>query len=90
MLIAFDVDGCLFGYDNKPRPEVCALLEALAHDGNQIIVWSGGGEEYARQRVRELEIAKYVSKCLFKMKILGVDIAFDDKDVKLGKHNIKI
>lgn len=62
--IAFDCDGTLL---NNTKQEMVAnerirsLLVALASFKNtRIIVWSGGGELYARQVARALAITKYV------------------------------
>lgn len=67
--IAFDVDGTLIkdSYNGKGSPvaneRIRSLLVALASFKNvRIVVWSGGGEIYARQVAREIGIAKYVDE----------------------------
>lgn len=91
LTIAFDVDGTLIDKDDKPRKEVIALLKALAN-GNEIIVWSGGGQAYAEMWVDRLNLNEFVYQTASKIGIArkDIDIAFDDQDVKLGTYNIKI
>lgn len=75
--IAFDVDGTLRNNvnDNSQHPmldegkypianeEIRTLLIILSKFKNvEILVWSGGGELYARQICSSLGISKYVSK----------------------------
>lgn len=92
MTIAFDVDGTLFDTSNKVRREIVMLLIALFDAGNTIIVWSGGGIDYAKQRIRELELEDFVSEYRPKIKVVGnnVEIAIDDQEVKLGTWNIRV
>ena len=77
--IAFDCDGTLItteSADNQkivPNERIRTLLVALASFKNvKIIVWSGGGEMWARQVVRELGLTKYVDKIMAK-NIIGID-----------------
>lgn len=107
VLIAFDIDGTL--RSNTIEDKVVAierirtLLITLASMKNsKILVWSGGGELYARQMVQALNIEKYVDiiagKELTKEDGMGVreshsiykpDIAFDDiQDCVLGSINL--
>lgn len=62
--IAFDCDGTLLNNtESKPvaNERIRSLLVALASFKNtRIIVWSGGGELYARQVAQALGITKYV------------------------------
>lgn len=65
VVIAFDVDGTL--RDNRVDDRVVAnerirtLLVVLASFKNtEIVVWSGGGELYARQVADKLGISQYV------------------------------
>lgn len=64
IVVAFDCDGTLL--DNttgemRANERIRSLLIALAHFKNtQIVVWSGGGEVYARQVARALAITDYV------------------------------
>lgn len=90
MIICFDVDGTLFDYEDQPRKEVIALLRALKGANNKVYIWSGNGYEYASLRARDLKLEKVVDGILSKYTDIVPDIAIDDKDVKLGKVNIKI
>lgn len=65
--IAFDVDGTLIkekiGKGNSPIPNerIRSLLIALSSFKNvRIIVWSGGGEAYARMVAAQIGIREYV------------------------------
>lgn len=65
--IAFDVDGTLISNEALSKDEIVAneriraLLITLAHMKNtNILVWSGGGELWARQAAAAIGIAKYV------------------------------
>lgn len=67
ILIAFDVDGTLVDNEQPSELGVVAnerirqLLIILASFKNtKILVWSGGGELWARQAVKELGLKKYV------------------------------
>lgn len=67
--IAFDIDGTLIkdGYmgDGMPEPNerIRSLLVILSRFKNtRIVVWSGGGELYARQVAREIGISKFVDE----------------------------
>lgn len=92
MIVAFDVDGTLINFDNTPNYKVIDILRWFKSNGDRIIVWSGGGVDYANSWVRRLGLEVYAT--MIKSKRLaeqeGVDIAFDDEFVELGKVNIKI
>lgn len=107
--IAFDCDGTLVTTDSAETGRIVAnerirtLLITLASFKNtKIIVWSGSGEMWARQVVRELGLTKYVDRIMAK-NVLGrdendhpiitadiePDIAIDDiQDCDLGKLNL--
>lgn len=107
--IAFDVDGTLIktsriGSDARPsaNERIRDLLVTLASFKNvQIVVWSGGGELYARQVGAVIGIDEYVDKYASKNylgKVKGKhqfdpeftpDIAIDDiQDCVLGDINL--
>lgn len=111
IVIAFDVDGTLIetglGKTHQtPRvnERIRSLLVTLASFKNvQIIVWSGGGELYARQVAGVIGIDKYVDKYMSKNYLgqgeqsgkhqfapdIEPDIAIDDiQDCDLGKLNL--
>lgn len=101
--VAFDIDGVLrsseVSYkhasltDVVPNPRMVELLKTMAGMKNvDIIVWSGGGEQYCRQIARILDIEKYVYAYIskaFANQYESVDIAFDDQhEFALAEHNI--
>lgn len=101
MNIAFDVDGTLIDKDDKPIQKNVELLKALAHQPNTIIVWSGGGKQYAELWIKRLGIENKVAfvcgKLTYRQDLphsvaqLGIDIAIDDQSgILLGKHNITV
>lgn len=93
MVIAFDVDGTLFDEQSKPRNDVIAFLEVLHQAGHSIIVWSGGGQDYAEQRARDAgvrEMVHIMAKSDAKRLDREVDVSFDDQEVTLAKTNIKV
>lgn len=74
VVIAFDVDGTLVQNGALAEHEIVAnervrnLLIALAHMKNvRIIVWSGGGELWARQAAAAIGVSKYVDEYADKM-----------------------
>lgn len=110
LTIAFDVDGTLIrnGEEHRDRQPVAnerirSLLIALSSFKNvNIVVWSGGGELYARQAGAAIGIHPYVDAYMDK-NYAGVndqgkhvfypdltpDIAIDDiQDCELGKLNL--
>lgn len=65
--VAFDVDGTLIQTGNTGKPvaneRIRSLLITLASFKNiRIIVWSGGGELYARQVAAAIGIDRYVNQ----------------------------
>lgn len=93
--IAFDVDGTL--RDNTKEEVVAnerirALLITLSTFKNvDVIVWSGSGQLYAKQVVRELGLAPYVKLCFDKKhwQQIQADIAIDDiQDTAIGFFNL--
>lgn len=113
VVIAFDVDGTLIrnnmnGFkDGIPvaNERIRSLLIALASFKNvEIVVWSGGGELYARQVANAIGIEFYVDKFASKNLVgqtktmppkhifqpdIQPDIAIDDiQDCELGMLNL--
>lgn len=88
--VAFDVDGCLISETSDQALEcVRSMLVELKQLGCYIIVWSGGGEEYAAMQGRRIHIDQWVDE--YSAKGVGYpDITFDDEEVTLGKVNIRI
>jgi len=90
IIIAFDVDGTLISNTNGLGQErlnipIYNLMVLLSSMKNvKVIVWSGGGQDYATQIVLKYGLGKYVesiySKQDYDETIHGkVDIAFDDQ-----------
>ena len=105
IIIGFDVDGTILNNEGIPpktpahlRPqcgvnlEVILLIQILSKKmkNSRIIVWSGGGKEYAENICRRYGLERYVHACYEKGKCEEeVDIAFDDVQAcTLGKHNL--
>lgn len=95
--IAFDVDGTLVKMmDSKrdePRWEIIVILKTLHKLGHRIIVWSGGGRDYAEYWVRQLFLEEFVDEV--RAKPVGsrkdvCDICFDDEEVVFGKVNAQV
>lgn len=87
-VIAFDVDGTILNNEGIPSDipsglnlEVVTLIQIFSTKmkNTRIIVWSGGGKEYAERVVREYGLEKYVDRCYGKNDCEEhVDICFDD------------
>ena len=97
IIVAFDVDGTLITNTGNVVPDVSnakvvELLKTLSSFKNvKVVVWSGGGKEYAQRWVRLLDIEKYVWKVASKLehKEINADIAIDDiQDTAIGKINL--
>lgn len=95
MKIAFDVDGTLISREgDTPRYEVINMLRKLhcmfAVRGQvELLVWSGGGVEYARRWVEKLGLSNMVT-VVDKDKKHKVDLAFDDEQVALATYNLQV
>jgi phosphoserine phosphatase len=92
MKIAFDVDGTLIvrgsysGSRDVPNYSVIDVFRWFLVQGHDMIIWSGGGTEYANAWSEKLGLpARIIAKGSE-----NVDIAFDDCDVSLATINIKI
>ncbi len=105
IVIAFDIDGTLLNNEGIPpetpphlRPQcgvnlpVVMLMQLLSKymKNTRIIVWSGGGKEYAENICRRYGFDKYISKCYGKNECEeDVDICFDDVHAcELANKNI--
>lgn len=97
LTIAFDVDDTLIvpaiatGFDRDvPNYEVIALYRWFQAQGNYMIIWSGGGQDYAQTWAEKLGLTadEYLAKDT-RMKD-RIDIAFDDSDITLAKVNVKV
>lgn len=92
LIIAFDVDGTIYGSPWAHKGEPVLNLRTVQfmqlfkdHIKNcKIYVWSGGGKDYAEQIVTKFGLEKWVDACFSKQdydEIINgeVDIAFDDE-----------
>jgi len=86
ILIAFDIDGTI--RNNKYTEKIVAnerirtLLITLSSFKNvKIHVWSAGGEDYARQCIRELGLSKYVNSYSDKHMISCEDAKCDKQHI---------
>jgi len=93
MKIAFDVDDTLTipsvvnGFDrDTPNYETIALFKWFQSQGHEMIIWSGGGVDYAKMWAEKLGLNAEIRE---KTKS-DVDIAFDDCDVDLAKVCVKV
>ena len=91
-VVAFDVDGTLIYQVGErvdtPRDEVIAAFHALEALGCVMVIWSGGGCEYADYWRNKLGLKAMIMP---KLKSSFVpDITFDDLEITLGKVNIRV
>ena len=95
MRIAFDIDDTLlipsvasgFGNDT-PNYETIAIIKWFQAQGNDIILWSGSGMDWANTWGEKLGLQPF--QVLLKQKNETIDICFDDCDVDLAKVNVKV
>jgi len=97
MKIAFDVDDTLIvpsvatEFDRDvPNYDTIAIYRWFQAQGNYMIIWSGGGDDYAKMWAEKLglEADEYIAKDT-RMKD-EIDIAFDDCDINLAKVNVRV
>lgn len=96
LTIAFDVDGTLIGQtfsdEDTPKYEVIDLLLWFQRQGHTIIVWSGGGVDYARRWAQKLGFGDVIiaEKSRDSAVLYDVDITVDDENCTLATINIKV
>ena len=93
MIVAFDVDGTLRSWEGDfPIYDNIAIYFWFKRHGHRMIIWSGGGENYARTWATKygLEPDVVASKNMVNAKELNPDICFDDEIVALATVNIKV
>lgn len=95
MKIAFDVDDTLIvprmvmNLDtDTPNYETIAIYRWFQAQGNYMIIWSGGGVDYAKMWAEKLGLKP--DEIRIKQKGEDIDIAFDDCIVDLAKVNIRV
>jgi hypothetical protein len=71
-----------------PNYDTIAIYRWFQAQGNTMILWSGGGVDYARTWGEKLGLQPF--EVILKDKKGGVDIAFDDCDVDLATVNVKV
>lgn len=92
MKIAFDVDDTLIipsvvtGTRDVPNYKVINIFQWFQEQGNDMIIWSGSGMDWAATWAEKLGLRARIIVKGSEM----VDIAFDDCDVELGKVNVKV
>lgn len=94
MTVAFDIDDTLLlppeatglGIDT-PNYRTIAIYNWFKEQGNTMVVWSGGGVDYAERWVEKLGLMPHY---IVPKGSIPVDIAFDDCDVNLGTVNVKV
>lgn len=95
--IAFDVDDTLLTpsvateFDRDvPNYSTIALYRWFQEQGNYMIIWSGGGEDYARVWANKLGLTadEIIAKTTERKD--EIDIAFDDSEIDLAKVNIRV
>jgi phosphoserine phosphatase len=103
--VAFDVDGTLIHWKENGEGIIKAtmfdaliwwydqsIMGDLLDQHIKIIVWSGGGKEYAESVCRRFGLTEYVSEYRTKdmESATDVDICYDDQVVELAKINIRV
>lgn len=98
LIIAFDVDDTLIvpavvtGETDSPNYDTIAIYKWFQQQGHFMVVWSGGGVDYARVWANKLGLspdAIWVKKKAGEGDIIA-DMCFDDCDVDLARVNIKV
>lgn len=87
---AFDVDGTLIKKTDNgdvPRYDIIQMARTLIDLGHTVFVWSGGGEDYAREWARKLGLLPN-ARILPKSKSYDIDVAFDDHATSLATIDI--
>lgn len=100
MIVAFDVDGTLINFDNTPNHDVLDICRWFIRHRHHVVVWSGGGKDYAMHWCRKLGLTNYHEGAVgFDMpevvgkdeaKRINADLCFDDEFVQLATVNIKV
>lgn len=93
--IAFDLDDTLLipavatgSKQDTPNYETIAIYKWFQLQGHCMIVWSGGGIDYARMWADKLGLNP--DAVISKKPDQKIDICFDDCDVELARVNVKV
>lgn len=97
MKIAFDIDDTLWKINVKhlrqePDYELIQVLKWFYNNGDEVLVWSAGGVDYAQTIVDKLgftDMVKVIPKKLTD-DMDTPDLTFDDENVRLGRVNIRV
>jgi hypothetical protein len=104
LVVAFDVDDTLIvpavatGFDvDVPNYEMIAVFRWFQTQGHTMIIWSGGGEDYAAMWANKLGLIAdaYHDKHYYAAHIepkgfTKPDLSFDDSDLDLARVNVKV
>lgn len=95
LTVAFDVDDTLIipavatGMpSDTPNYPLINVLKWFQGQGARVIIWSGGGVDYAKTWAEKLALQP--CEIRVKEKSDDIDIAFDDCMVDLGKVNVQV
>lgn len=93
--VAFDIDDTLWKVrvrgnkgDQIPDYDLIQVLRWFYENGDKVIVWSAGGIDYALKIAEKLGIDEMVT--VVEKGSIKTDIAFDDRETKLGKVDIQV
>ena len=89
-IVAFDLDGTLIylagEFADTPRYDVVDMFHMFESIDCEMVIWSGGGNDYARRWAQKLGL----TATIVRKGQIPVDIAVDDEHVTLGKVNLKV
>jgi hypothetical protein len=94
LTVYFDVLGTLLSTDERTlRPGAVALLDRLAKQGHEVVIWSTGGQSYAQAFARRFELSSWVTEYRSKRDLTArPDFCVDDHSGYLigerGNHQI--
>lgn len=78
MIVAFDVDNTLVREDESVNWDVVQLMMAFHNLGATVVLWSGGGYDYAERWGRRLGLDPFIDAYLDKDKRFRPDLTVDD------------
>ena len=90
IIVAFDVDGTLIHQvgekEDTPRYDMVQLFKMFENLGCKMVIWSGGGIEYAERWRDKLGLnAEVVAKGSIR-----ANIAFDDCEADLASVDVRV